>query len=221
MVGTRPAKIRSDTTVGKILVQARRLRKLSLAEVSQELKIPVHHLQALEEGDLSVFSAEVYARGAFSQYAAFLGIHAEATQNAFLRVLSGAREYVPLRVHRPRSWLASKLSPRWVLAGALLAIAMVVGSYIAWQVQSFLRLPSVVLHEPATEIIQGATVAVRGTAEAQAQVTINGAATLLDADGNFYTTLTLHPGINVLHLEAVNAAGRTRVVERHLLMPRR
>ena len=221
MVGTRPTKTRSDTTVGRLLVQARRLRKLTLEEVSEELKIPAHHLQALEEGNLSVFSAEVYARGAFTQYANFLGVRAEATQRAFLRVLSGAREFVPLRVHRPRSWLASKISPRWILAGVLLGIAVLVGSYIVWQVQSFLRLPALTISEPISDVIPGATLVVRGVAEDQARVTINDQTALVDSDGGFYATLTLHPGINVLRVEAVNAAGRKRVVERHLLMPRR
>lgn len=221
MVGTRPTKTRSDTSVGRLLVQARRLRKLSLDEISDELKIPAHHLRALEEGDLSVFSAEVYARGAFVQYANFLGIHAEATQHAFLRVLSGAREFVPLRVHRPRSWLASKISPRWILAGVLVSVALLVGSYIAWQVQSFLRLPALALSEPVSDVIPGATVLVRGTAENEARVSINDEAALLDTNGQFYATLTLHPGINVLRVEAVNAAGRKRIIERHLLMPRR
>lgn len=221
MVGTRPAKTRSDTSVGRLLVEARRVRKLSLNDISRELKIPVHHLQALEEGDLSVFPAEVYARGAFVQYADFLGVRAETTQRAFLRVLSGAREYVPLRVHRPRSWLASKITPRWILAGVLLAIALVVGSYIVWQVQSFLQLPDVTLLEPTTEVMAGASATIRGVAQQSSRVTVNGEAVLLDGDGNFYTTLTLHPGINVLQIEAVNAAGRTRVIERPLLMPRR
>lgn len=221
MVGTRPAKIRADSSVGRLLTKARRSRKLTLADISTELKIPAHQLQALEEGDLSVFPAEVYARGAFVQYADFLGIRAEATQHAFLRVLSGAREYVPLRVHRPRSWLASKITPRWILAGALAGVAMLVGSYIAWQVQSFLQLPDVTLLEPTSEVITGSSATIRGFAEANARVTINGEAILLDSDGNFYTTLTLHPGINVLQVEAVNAAGRRQVIRRQLLMPRR
>ena len=221
MVGTRPAKTRSDTSVGRLLVEARRVRKLSLNEISRELKIPAHHLQALEEGDLSVFPAEVYARGAFVQYADFLGVRAEATQHAFLRVLSGAREYVPLRVHRPRSWLASKITPRWILAGVLLGIGLIVGSYIVWQVQSFLQLPEITLIEPDTQVMAGSSATVRGVAEANARVTVNDEAVLLDSDGSFYTTLTLHPGINVLRVEAVNAAGRTRVIEQPLLMPRR
>lgn len=221
MVGTRPAKTRAPSSVGRLLTRARRLRKLTLADISTELKIPAHQLQALEDGDLSIFPAEVYARGAFIQYADFLGIRAQGTQHAFLRALSGAREYVPLRVHRPRSWLASKFTPRWIVAGALASVAVLVSSYIAWQVHSFLQLPDIALLEPTSDVIAGSSATIRGFAEANARVTINGEAAMLDNDGNFYTTLTLHPGINVLHVEAVNAAGRTRVIQRQLLMPRR
>lgn len=220
MVGTRPAKTRSDATVGQLLHRARAARKLSLKEVSKELNIPVRHLESLEQGDLSTFTAEVYARGAFQQYADFLQVRAEKTQHAFLRVLSGAREYVPLRVHRPLPWLQRFITPRWILAGAIALIAVLVGSYIGWQVQTFLRLPDLALLEPTSEVISGATVTIRGRAESNAQVTVNGETTVLANDGVFEVPMYLHPGINVLQIEAKNAAGRTRTITRDLLMPR-
>lgn len=220
MVGTRPAKTRSDATVGNLLQAAREQRGLTLADVSTALHIPVKHLRCLEEGDLSGFAAEVYARGAFERYADYLGVRAEQTQRAFLRVLSGAREYVPLRVHRPRPWLTALLTPRWILAGVIACIALLVGSYIMWQVQSFLRLPALELLEPHSPVIVGSTATIRGQAEAGAQLKINGEAVLLDEDGMFTTSFKLHPGINIMQVEATNAAGRTRLLERHLLMPR-
>ncbi|MEX1997432.1 MAG: helix-turn-helix domain-containing protein [Candidatus Andersenbacteria bacterium] len=220
MVGTRPAKTRRDTTVGTILTRARHARGLSVAAVAAELNIPSKHLQSLEDGDLSVFSAEVYARGAFLKYADFLGVRAEKTQHTFLQILSGAREYVPLRVHRPQPWLVSMLTPRWILAGAIASIALVVGTYIALQVQSFLELPDLALREPVTGVSDGASLTIRGVAESHARVTVNGQPALLDTAGNFTVPLVLHPGINVVHVEAENAAGRKRIIQRDILMPR-
>lgn len=220
MVGTRPAKTRSDATVGNLLQAAREQRGQTLPDISAILHIPVKQLRCLEEGDLSGFAAEVYARGAFERYADYLGVRAEHTQRAFLRVLSGAREYVPLRVHRPRPWLTTVLTPRWILAGVIAGIAAVVGSYIMWQVQSFLRLPALELLEPSSPVVMGSTTTIRGQAEPGAHITVNGDVVLLDAQSQFTTPLKLHPGINILRVEATNAAGRTRVIEQHLLMPR-
>lgn len=220
MVGTRPAKIRSDSTVGTVLRQARAQRRLSVAAVTAALKIPAHHVQALEEGDLSVFAAEVYARAAFIKYADFLGVRADATQRAFLRVLAGAREYVPLKVHRPRPWLYSMLTPRLVLAALLLGLALLAGSYLVWQVQSFLRLPALAVRAPTSDVILGASVTIEGKTETDAHVQVNGENALLDSSGQFSIPLLLHPGINIVQIEATNAAGRKRTTTRHLLMPR-
>lgn len=220
MVGTRPVKTRQDTTVGNLLREARERLGLSLETASDQLKIPVKHLRGLEEGDLSSFTAEVYARGAFTQYADFLGVRAETTQRAFLRVLSGAREYVPLKVHTPRSWLASVLTPRWILALAIMIVALLVGTYIVSQVQSFLRLPAIKITEPTTNIIQGSSLTVRGQTEPDIRVRVNGTEALLDKNSQFSVPLILHPGINVLQIEAENAAGRKRVITRDILMPR-
>ncbi len=48
----------------------------------------------------------------------------------------------------------------------------------------------------------------------------NGDAIVLGADGLFEVPMFLHPGINVVQIEAKNAAGRTRTITRNLLMPR-
>lgn len=220
MVGTRPVKTRQDTTVGSLLREARERAGLSLTEVSEQLKIPVKHLRGLEEGDLSEFTAEVYARGAFNHYADFLGVRADTTQRAFLRVLSGAREYVPLKVHTPRSWLASVLTPRWILAVAITAVAILVGAYIFSQVQSFLRLPTVKITEPATNVVQGSSITVKGQTEPDIRLRVNGSEVLLDKNAQFSVPMIVHPGINVLQIEAENAAGRKRVITRDILMPR-
>lgn len=218
--GQRPVATRPDVTVGRVLAKARHQRGLSLKVVADTLKIPVKHLRGLEEGKLAVFSAEIYARGAFCKYADFLGVRADATQRAFLRVLTGAREYVPLRVHRPQSWLVAKFTPRWIIAGVVASVALIVGSYVAWQVASFVWLPAVTLTEPTGEIVSDTSVPVTGTADPSAVVTVNGTQVVLNEAGVFATEIGLHPGINVIHVEATNAAGRTRRIEQAVLLPR-
>lgn len=204
----RPTKTRPDVTVGKLLAEARRRYNLTIAAVAEELCIPERQLRGLEDGDLTVFPAEVYARGAFTKYAAYLGVQAESTQRAFQRVLSGSREYVPLRVHRPKSWLAAHMTPRWVLAGVIGCIALLVGSYVAWQVISYVWLPALSV-EALPGVTSATTVTVRGTAAADAVVFVNENQVLLDQTGTFSADLPLHRGVNVIQVTAQNAAGRS------------
>jgi cytoskeletal protein RodZ len=207
-------------TVGCLLTEARQQRGISLLAASSDLKISVRHLRALEEGDLSLFPAEIYAKGAFTKYAQYLGVYANTTQHAFQRVLTGAREYVPLRVHTPKPWLQSIITGHLVLAAVLVGVALIVGSYMAWQVATFVRLPELSLTTPIAGVSEASSVTINGKAAKDAEVMVNGSQVLLNNQGSFTTSLNLHPGINVLRLQAKNAADRVKVITRYILVPK-
>lgn len=221
MAGTRSLKVRPATEAAQLLLQGRRTRKLSAAEVATGTKLPLAQVAALEAGDFSVFAAEVYGRGAYLAYARYVGISERRAERAVDQALSAARERVPLKVFTPFGFLQRFLMPLTWLWLAAATVGLTVAGYIVWQVQSFWRLPHISLQEPAGVIIGTPQLVVRGVAEPDARVTVNGEVVLLGEHGEFATTLRLHPGINILHLEAENAAGRKRVLEKHLLLPRR
>lgn len=220
MVGARLRSVTGEAAAHRLLREARRQRRLTIDEIAAELRIPPGQLTSLEVGDLSAFPAEVYARGAYQQYARYLGVDGQETYRAFLRSLSGARERVPLSVPLPAKWLARVLTPYGVLL-ALLALGVVlVGSYLGWQVLSFVRLPALAVVAPAESVVHGRLLTVSGEAEAGADVLVNGARALPDAEGQFSLNVLLRPGINVIQVEAVGASGRRRVVVRDVLVPR-
>lgn len=220
MTGTRSLKVRPHAKAGELLSHARRAKKLALPTVAADTKLSLQHLASLEGGDFSVFAAEVYGRGAYLRYARYLGIDQTQAERVVAEALSSARERVPLTVFRPFGWMARMLTPRTVILAAVAALGMGVGGYIIWQVQSFFRLPQLTLVEPAGVIVATPDLTVRGIAEEGALVSVNEQAVLLSQSGQFETTLTLHPGVNVLRLTARNAAERERVIEKHLLLPR-
>lgn len=220
MMGTTPKKPASEPTVGARLKAARRQRGLTLDEVATALRIPVRQLQSLEKEELKVFTAEVYARGVFRAYARYVGIAAPAVEHAFARAVALVRTAPPVKFLAPRRWLARILTPRWILAMVGTGAALVVGGYVVWQVQSFLRLPTLTLSEPTSGLIAGEQVRVVGRVETTATVTVNDTPVLLTDDGSFELRLRLHPGINVVQVEAKNAALRPRVITRDLLVPR-
>lgn len=209
------------TNVGQVLREARRRKKLSLDEVAAELRIPPEHLKALERGETSVFAAEVYARGAYVIYAKHLGVERQETYYAFLRSLSGAREWVPLKLPQRAGWLKRVGTPAGVIVLGILGGVLLVFGYLGMQVQAFVRLPDLELLEPKEVVLGGSQVVVRGRAETEAYVTVNGETALLDEKGFFTVLLPLEPGINVLQLEAKGAAGRTAVLRQDLLVSRR
>lgn len=63
--------------LGQTLKAKRVERSLSLKEVENAISIRIHHLAAIEEGDLSKLISPVYAQGFIKKYASFLEVDSE------------------------------------------------------------------------------------------------------------------------------------------------
>ena len=64
--------------IGRTLQEARERLGLTLEEAERVTRIRVHHLEAIERGDLDALPSPVQARGFLNNYADFLGLDAEA-----------------------------------------------------------------------------------------------------------------------------------------------
>lgn len=220
MAGTRSLKVRPHAKAAQLLLTARRARKLTVGQVAEATRLPVKHIEALESGDFSVFAAEVYGRGAYLRYALFLGLKEAQAERLVTEALVAARQRVPLKVFTPFGLLRRLTGPGTVITAGVMVIGLVVGGYLVWQLQSFLRLPHLRLLEPGGVILAAEELTVQGIAEVSARVVVNGEPVLLNERGEFSLNIFLHPGLNVLRVEAENAAGRKKVLEKHLLLPR-
>lgn len=220
MVGKKSGASRNQVGIGDPLRQARQQMHVTLPEAAAALNIPASQLAALEEGDFSIFAAEIYARGAYLKYAAYVGLDQNQTQYLILRALAAVRQRQILKVHTPYSWFERLVLPRVILVAAISSVGLVVGGYIIWQVQSYVHLPQLVLNSPTQAVMKEGVVTVEGKSESEVKVTVNGAQVLLRPDATFSTTLALHPGINIVRIEAENTAGRKRVIQRSVLWPR-
>ena len=60
-----------------LLRQARQEKQLSLKDISEVTKIQTHYLEALENGDFTVFAGEVYLKGALQNFAVTVGLNSE------------------------------------------------------------------------------------------------------------------------------------------------
>lgn len=217
MVGVRSGKGSHHEGVGEYLRSARQKKRVSLEAASCDLHIPLKQLRGLEEGDYSVFSAELYARGAYALYAKYLGVETNMSSRAFYRSLSLVRERVPLYLHTPETFWQHLVHPRIILSAAGALLALIAGGYIAWQLQSFWHLPNLAIVSPENRLVHGSEVLLEGIAEEKSQVLINGEGVLLQGDASFSVPLLLHPGINHVKVEVKNAAGRVNALHIALL----
>ena len=92
---------RKNTRVqfGEQLRSARVAQHLSIDQVAADLRIPARHLDALEQSDVSTFSAPVYAHGALRSYAGYLGLRADTLERALSSELKTFANQTDLKVH--------------------------------------------------------------------------------------------------------------------------
>src|SRR3990172_8745661 len=122
--------IMSAEELGKALTEARIARGLTLRDVERDTRISGKYLQALEQGNLGVLPAPVYARAFMRTYAQYLGLNA----SAFVQRLPGAKpepELPPLP-EVGREPPAPLVSASWLLAGVVVTVLLVAGLVLFW-----------------------------------------------------------------------------------------
>ncbi|HEY43250.1 MAG TPA: helix-turn-helix domain-containing protein [Anaerolineae bacterium] len=145
--------------IGRSLLEAREQLGLSLEEAERATRIRVHHLEAIERGEMEAFPTPVQARGFLHNYAEFLGLdanaillqYAEALQSRRSRLLPetshkepGAGPSVRIRSRRPR-WLSSDLFFAMMIVLVILAVFIWGGSRVVAMLNQRAETPEAAL----------------------------------------------------------------------------
>ena len=104
------------------LKRERELRGISLKQISEETRIGVRFLEALEEGRLEVIPGEFYRRSYLRSYARYLGLDEDRAVNAYDYLRKEHRDDEERSDAEPMklpSWL------KWAVAAALIAVPAV------------------------------------------------------------------------------------------------
>ena len=129
--------------LGTTLRTEREQRGLSLDDVAQRLRISLHVLQSLEDGDANALPHKAYAKGFIRSYATLLGLASDEV-DACVASLSGAAPSVP----QPIATLDEDDAPR-APTGKMLAFAIVLlllagGGYAVWHFNLLSLVPGLV-----------------------------------------------------------------------------
>ena len=140
-------------SVGQDLCKVRQQRGKTLMDVWRDLKIPPHHLIAIEKGCFEALPGRPYAVGFVRSYAAYLGLDAETFVARLKAEMAGPHIKRPVaapsaqleRKHQlvpalsesgngrePETALSSppeRWAPQWVTAGLMSAVLMYSGYY--------------------------------------------------------------------------------------------
>ncbi|MEK7438587.1 MAG: helix-turn-helix domain-containing protein [Pseudomonadota bacterium] len=132
MSDTEP--VAEQTSPGRVLASARAVLKLSVADVSQQIKYGVKQIEAIEAGDYAKLPGTTFVRGMIRSYAKLLQINAEP-----LLVDLGRRDIpspvsVDLRTGGQEPFVESggKSNRVYVLLSAAALVAVAVVAYEWW-----------------------------------------------------------------------------------------
>jgi hypothetical protein len=120
----------ADEQLGKALSAARKARGLTLHDVERDTRISQKYLKALEEDDLDILPAPVYARAFTRTYAQYLGLNA----NQLVQRLPGARPEpdLPPLPQVGREATQPLMQPSWMIAGVVVLVIFIAGMVIFW-----------------------------------------------------------------------------------------
>jgi cytoskeletal protein RodZ len=79
---------RDALSFGEILSRERRIREISLRDVSDATKISIRHLEALERNDFAALPGGAFNKGFLRAYAVFVGLDPEEMVNHYLFEIS-------------------------------------------------------------------------------------------------------------------------------------
>lgn len=138
----RPTRVEEVTThsgLGALLRQARERLGVSLAQISNETKIPKRHLEALEDDNLSVAPGGIYLRAEVRAYARAVHLDENLALTRLARLLNGP-ESAPEQVStadRPAD-ASARTVPRpqvqpWAVLLAIVLAAVAVAATSWWR----------------------------------------------------------------------------------------
>lgn len=212
---------RGAPQVGALLQAARKARGLELREAAKLGRLPVGHLEALENGTEAGLPAPVYVEGMLRRYARVVDIDPQKLVDAFAeerrRVgeLAGETDLDALPT-LPRQF-RFVLTPRVVAFVAAAALAAALGGYVWYQVSGLIEGPKLILGSPAADSTTAEqTLPVTGETEADARLTVNTREVYVDDAGRFGFSLDLNPGLQTIEFKATNRFGRSTIIIRRI-----
>jgi cytoskeleton protein RodZ len=133
--------------LGRELRRGRQTRSLSIQQLHAQTFVPLHHLEALENGDIETLPQDIYVRGFIRRIGDALGLDGSAMANSLPEPEPSEVAIPALLVHDSESESDLQLRPAHLYLGYTALMAGAVGG-LAWLSQQ----PTVPGTQPQTQI---------------------------------------------------------------------
>src|SRR3989344_5307678 len=206
------------TKSGDLLKTARLKKGLTIPDVERATRIRGKFLEALEEGNIEVFSSTPYARGFLKNYADFLGLNTQIVLAVFRRETSSQQVRVlPHGMGQDRSsWF--RVTPTRAAVGVVIFILAAIGYFLFEEYRGFLGTPRLSIEKPAQEIVKEGELEVAGKADIDSTVLINGEPASVEESGRFSKKIDVFKGETTLTVVAKNRRAKETTLKKKPLV---
>jgi cytoskeletal protein RodZ len=201
--------------LGPHLRQKRLLRKQTVEEIAQVLRIKPQFLSAIERGEYNKLPSPAYAQGFVRNYATYLGLSKAETTMLFKREFDEkkAMKVLPDAMVKTKEFPLQRFRIQQPVIIFVLFVVIVFG-YLFFQYRAAFLPPALSVSTPAAGSKTAQTLVVSGTADSNATVTVNGEPAAVANNGSFEKAITLFPGASTITIKATNRFGKTSTVQR-------
>lgn len=194
-------------TFGDKLKKLREEAGLSKQKVAQLLNIQIKYLERLEAGEIEKMPAGVYAKGFLQKYAKLLNTDANtllADYEKEVKIVSHLNGKVHKSLPRLR-FRRFTITPKFITLLVIVAVFIVVGGYLFYQLSFLVSPPKLIISEPADNLITDKKIiTIKGQTEPGVKLTVNGQQIYTDTTGNFEKEINVEPGLNTIIIQAQN-----------------
>ncbi|MDD3648334.1 MAG: helix-turn-helix domain-containing protein [Candidatus Dojkabacteria bacterium] len=197
--------------LGDLLKSKREGRGLTLEQVSENTKIPIELLNALENSNYDLFSSEVYLKGFIKNYSKFLGIETTKALAIYRREQRDFKEDSLRDSQRPIKQPKAFITPGRIVLLITLFILVSVISFVTIQVNKLVQPPSLELTSPLvgsapSELyleVESDSISIKGRVEVGSRLLVNGSEVTTNNLQEFSVdNYSLNPGSNEIYIVA-------------------
>lgn len=206
-------------TVGEILKNQRQKQQLTLEEIARKTRIQEKYLDALEKNDFKHLPTHTFVKGFIQNYALAIGLDAKTALAIFRRdfIEDEKGHIIPRSLLSP---IEQKLiiSPKITRIIALSSITLLIIGIFVRQIILFYKGPEITITTPQESQEVVSPIVISGSAKNAVEVTLNNQPVQVGLEGDFSREIQLSAGDHIITLTAVSRDGKTKTVQRHIIV---
>lgn len=215
-------KSKNVETLGDKLRKRREELDLSIESVAQEIQAPIRYLHALESDSYEVFSAKIYALGYLRKLMEAIAMaDTEQGLKEFgtewdVRTYRKNKEFLPLPENRGEKPLITPVRLGFGVGGVALVLFL---AFFGFRLIKFVSTPDFTLEDPREGIeLDEPAVSIKGRAEKESSLTVNGRELKIDGEGRFDEKIELASGVHTLEFIVKNRFGKVTKEIRNIVI---